>query len=62
MDINDDTKDYWAQRRPDMSYLTAPEESIGLDAWQKDLRRIMESYAKAHNVPLGDLIEARLEG
>jgi hypothetical protein len=31
VDINDDTKDYWAQRRPELSYMTAPEESIGLD-------------------------------
>jgi hypothetical protein len=61
VDVNDDTKDYWAQRRPDLRYLTAPEESIGLKEWQKSLREVMEAYAKQHNVPVRGLAEARLE-
>ena len=56
LNINDDSKDYWAQRRPDMSYLTAPEESIGLDKWCADLRQVMESYAKQHNVTLKEIL------
>lgn len=31
--VMDDVKDHFADRRPDMSYLTAPEESMGLDDW-----------------------------
>ena len=33
----DDTKDHWADRRADLSYLIAPEESIELEKWMKDL-------------------------
>ena len=39
----------------------AAEESIGLEKWQKDLRRVIESYAKKHNVPIRGLAEVRLE-
>jgi hypothetical protein len=59
--INDDTKDYWAQRRPDLTYLIAPEESIGLEKWQKELRNVIESYANKHNVPVRSRAGARLE-
>jgi hypothetical protein len=55
VDINDDSKDYWAQRRPDMSYLTAPEESIGLEKWIESLRELIGEYAKKHNVPVKEL-------
>ena len=42
--VLDDTKDHWADRRPDLTYLIAPEESIGLEQWIKDLKAVMEKY------------------
>ena len=59
--ILDDTKDHWADRTPDLSFMTAPERSIGLEKWQKDLYQIIQAYAKQHNVPIRGLGEARLE-
>ena len=59
--VLDDTKDHWADRRPDLSYMIAPEQSIGLESWQKDLLRVIRSYAEAHKVPVKGLGEARLE-
>jgi hypothetical protein len=38
-----------------MSYLTAPEESIGLESWQRQLREVIETYARTHNVPVREL-------
>ncbi len=55
VDVNDDSKDYWAQRRPDMSYLTAPEESIGLEDWIEGLREVIAQYARQHKVPVKEL-------
>ncbi len=59
--VLDDTKDHWADRTPDLSFMIAPERSIGLEKWQKDLHQIMQAYAKQHNVPIRGLAEARLE-
>ncbi|MBI3681748.1 MAG: beta-N-acetylhexosaminidase [Acidobacteria bacterium] len=59
--VVDDTKDHWADRRPDWSYMFAPEESIGLDGWRKQLRQVIEAYAKARHVAVRGLSEARLE-
>ena len=59
--VFDDTKDHWADRRPDLSFMTAPEESIGLDHWLKDLAADIQAYAKQHNVPVKGLGEVRLE-
>ena len=42
--VLDDTKDHWADRRPDLTYLIAPEESIGLERWIRDLKAVMEKY------------------
>lgn len=59
--VLDDTKDHWADRRPDLSYMSAPEESIGMEEWLKSLRSITEAYAKQHNVPVRGIADARLE-
>jgi hexosaminidase len=59
--VLDDTKDHWADRRADLTFMTAAEESIGLDKWQEGLQKVIESYAKQHNVPIRGLAEARLE-
>jgi hexosaminidase len=52
LDIQDDTKDYWAARRPDLTYMTAPDESIGLDRWLKSLSGIIQEYASVHAIPV----------
>jgi hexosaminidase len=59
--VLDDTKDHWADRRPDLSYLIAPEESIGLEKWMQGLASVIRVYAKKNNVPVRMLEEARLE-
>jgi len=48
--VMDDVKDHFADRRADLSYLTAPEESMGLEQWCGSLERIMERYASAHGL------------
>src|SRR5262245_23736384 len=57
----DDTKDHWADRRPDLSYMIAPEESIGLEKWMESLGGVIRDYAKKNNVPASALAAARLE-
>ncbi len=59
--VLDDTKDHWADRTADLGYMAAPERSMGLEKWAKDLSAIIHSYAKQHNVPVRGLGEARLE-
>ncbi len=48
--VMDDVKDHWADRRPDLTYMIAPEESIGLDAWVVKLDELARAYAKAHKL------------
>ncbi len=59
--ILDDTKDHWADRRANLSYMIAPEESIGLEQWMKKLAALIREYAQKNNVPVRALEEARLE-
>ncbi len=59
--VLDDTKDHWADRRPDLSYMIAPEESIGLEKWMESLAAAIREYAKKNNVPAKALADARLE-
>lgn len=39
--VQDDVKDHWADRRADLSYMMAPEESIQLGAWAQELRNVI---------------------
>jgi hexosaminidase len=57
----DDTKDHWADRRPDLSYMIAPEESIELEKWMKQLSSVIQEYAKKNNLRARALAEPRLE-
>ncbi len=57
----DDTKDHWADRTADLSFMMVPERSIGLDKWLADLSKLIRTYAARHNVPVKGLAEARLE-
>ncbi len=59
--VLDDVKDHWADRRADLSYMIAPEESIGLEPWMKKLAALIRAYAQKNNVPERALEEARLE-
>jgi hexosaminidase len=59
--VLDDVKDHWADRRADLSYMIAPEESIGLEKWMEQLGAMVQEYAKAHNLPVRPLEEIRLE-
>jgi hexosaminidase len=55
--VLDDTKDHWGDRRADLTYMTAPEESLGLDGWRKELLRITREYASQNRVDLKSLNE-----
>ena len=59
--VLDDTKDHWADRRADLSYMIAPEESIELEKWLKQLASVIQDYAKKNNVKVSPLAEPRLE-
>ena len=59
--VLDDTKDHWADRTPDLGYMSVPEQSIGLARWNTELTRITNEYAARHKVPVRGLAGARLE-
>jgi hypothetical protein len=59
--VLDDTKDHWADRTADLSYMAVPEQSIGLNRWRAELLRITRGYAELHGIPVRGLAEARLE-
>ena len=59
--VLDDVKDHWADRRTDLSYMIAPEESIGLEKWMEQMGAVIQEYARAHNLPVRPLEETRLE-
>jgi hypothetical protein len=50
----DDVKDYFAHRRSDLTYLIAPEESIGLRTWLEDLAGRVTAYAREHGLGQGE--------
>jgi hypothetical protein len=52
--VMDDTKDHWVDRRSDLKYMMAPEESIGLDAWVEKLEQIRKAYANDKGVAQGE--------
>ena len=56
--VLDDTKDHWGDRRADLTYMLAPEESLGLDHWRAELLRITREYALQNHVDLNSLTEA----
>lgn len=50
--VFDDVKDHFADRRPDLSYMEAPEDSIGLDHWLEELGQAIRIYAESNGVPV----------
>jgi hypothetical protein len=59
--VLDDVKDHWADRRAGLSYMIAPEESIGLEQWMEDLTALIHSYARKNDLPIRPLEVMRLE-
>jgi hypothetical protein len=59
--VLDDTKDHWADRRVDLSYMIATEESIEMEKWMKRLAATIQEYAKKNNIQVRALAEPRLE-
>jgi hexosaminidase len=51
----DDVKDHFADRRPDLSYMIAPEESIGLERWMENLDQLAKSFMEIHKLPVRSL-------
>ena len=46
LQVLDDTKDHWAGRTADQSFMAAPEWSIGLETWLRDLSKLIQEYTK----------------
>jgi hypothetical protein len=59
--IQDDTKDYFASRRADLSFMIAPEESIGLDEWTGRLWSVIVEYARSKKLPIPPAPDAEWE-
>ena len=53
--VLDDTKDHWAARTPDLTFMNASEQNMGLAVWLSDLRRVIEDYAATHHVTVAGL-------
>ncbi len=53
--VFDDVKDHFADRRADLKYLMAPEDSIGLDSWLDELGRVIRTYAELNKTAAPDL-------
>jgi hypothetical protein len=47
--VFDDVKDHFADRRADLSYMRAPEDSLGLDRWLSELAAAIKLYAKEND-------------
>lgn len=44
--IMDDTKDHWADRTPDLSYLVMRERRLNLEDWAERLKKVREEYTR----------------
>ncbi len=47
--VFDDVKDHFADRRADLSYMRAPEDSLALDRWLNELAAAIKLYAKENH-------------
>jgi len=54
--VLDDTKDHWADRRADWSYMIAPEESIQLEQWMEQLSGVIRDYAGKHGIAIDSVV------
>ncbi len=57
--IMDDVKDHFADRRSDLSYMIAPEESIELEKWMERLDHVGGEFMAQHKIPVMPLKEFR---
>ena len=55
--VMDDTKDHGADRRADLSYMIAAEESMELEKWLTQLTSVAKEYAKTNQLPVPGVIE-----
>ena len=53
--VTDDVKDHFADRRADLRYLIAPEESLELPAWCDRLAEVVRGYARGNGLPVPGL-------
>jgi hypothetical protein len=59
--VMDDVKDHFADRRKDLSYMIAPEESMGLRDWCAKLGKLINDYAAAQKLPVQALPEPLMD-
>jgi hypothetical protein len=59
--VMDDVKDHFADRRLDLAYLIAPEQSIGLREWRATLARTIQSYAQRNGLDVKPLEEELMD-
>ncbi len=50
--VMDDTKDHWADRTPDLSYLVMRERKLGLEGWLDQLKKVRDEYMRVHKANL----------
>ena len=48
--VMDDVKDHFADRRADLSFMMAPEDSLEMDEWCKNLWQVIRKYADTHGL------------
>jgi hypothetical protein len=59
--VGDDVKDHFADRRADLTYLTAPAEGIGLTDWCDRLGRTIQDFAASHELDATALDEEPMD-
>jgi hypothetical protein len=52
--VFDDTKDHWAARTPDLAYMFAAERSMEMERYARELRGVIEEYARAKGLAAPD--------
>lgn len=56
LQVLDDTKDHWASRSADWSFMQMPERSMGLVQWRKQLREVITDFAGQHSLATPTLV------
>jgi hexosaminidase len=59
--VFDDVKDHFADRRSDLSYMIAPEESIDLEKWMEKMDQVGKSFMEKHRILVIPLRDFRFE-
>jgi len=56
LQVPDDVKAHWADRRSDLSFMTMPEENIGLESWRDQMRELILEYAAINGLSSDQLV------